>query len=581
VRPALAQREQAVGKPQGRSAYKWIALSNTTIGTLMATVNATSILIAMPVIFRGININPLDPANFSYLLWLLMGYMVVSAVLVVTAGRLADMFGRTRVYNVGFAVFTLASIGLSLVWSQGAAGAIELIVLRMIQAVGGAMIMASSAAILTDAFPSDQRGFALGINMIAAMAGSFLGIVAGGVLASINWRWIFLINVPIGVVGAVWGFWKLREIGVPHRARIDWIGNVTFAAGLAMLLIGVTQGLQPYGGSPMGWGNPSVIELVAGGLVVLAFFAFWETRTQEPLFHLELFRIRAFTLGNLAGMLGAVARGGLQFMLIIWLQGIWLPLHGYDYTQTPLWAGIYMLPLTVGFLVAGPISGKLSDRYGARPFATGGMLLAAVTFGLLMLLPADFAYPVFAGVIFLNGVSMGLFASPNTAAIMNSVPARHRGVASGIRVTFQNVGMPLSIGLFFTLMIVGLNSTVPPALYSGLTANGVPAAVAHRLAGLPPISYLFASFLGYNPLQTLLGPLLSHLPPADAARLTGSTFFPSLISAPFQHGLVLVLTFSILASLVAAAASALRGGRYVHEEVDLIPLSSAVESQPS
>ena len=581
MRPALAQREPAVGKPQGRSAYKWIALSNTTIGTLMATVNATSILIAMPVIFRGININPLDPANFSYLLWLLMGYMVVSAVLVVTAGRLADMFGRTRVYNVGFAVFTLASIGLSLVWSQGAAGAIELIVLRMIQAVGGAMIMASSAAILTDAFPSDQRGFALGINMIAAMAGSFLGIVAGGVLASINWRWIFLINVPIGVVGAVWGFWKLREIGVPHRARIDWIGNVTFAAGLAMLLIGVTQGLQPYGGSPMGWGNPSVIELVAGGLVVLAFFAFWETRTQEPLFHLELFRIRAFTLGNLAGMLGAVARGGLQFMLIIWLQGIWLPLHGYDYTQTPLWAGIYMLPLTVGFLVAGPISGKLSDRYGARPFATGGMLLAAVTFGLLMLLPADFAYPVFAGVIFLNGVSMGLFASPNTAAIMNSVPARHRGVASGIRVTFQNVGMPLSIGLFFTLMIVGLNSTVPPALYSGLTANGVPAAVAHRLAGLPPISYLFASFLGYNPLQTLLGPLLSHLPPADAARLTGSTFFPSLISAPFQHGLVLVLTFSILASLVAAAASALRGGRYVHEEVDLIPLSSAVESQPS
>jgi len=544
----------------------------------MATVNATSILIAMPVIFRGININPLDPANFSYLLWLLMGYMVVTAVLVVTAGRLGDMFGRTRVYNIGFAVFTLASIGLSLVWSQGAAGAIELIVLRMIQAVGGAMVMASAAAILTDAFPSSERGFALGINMIAAMAGSFLGIVAGGVLASINWRWIFLINVPIGIIGAVWGFWKLREIGVRHRAPIDWIGNLTFAVGLAMLLIGVTQGLQPYGGSPMGWGNPSVIGLVVGGLAVLGFFTFWETRTKDPMFHLDLFKIRAFTLGNLAGMLGAVARGGLQFMLIIWLQGIWLPLHGYDYTQTPLWAGIYMLPLTVGFLVAGPISGKLSDRYGARAFATGGMLLAAATFGLLMLLPADFAYPVFAGVIFLNGIAMGLFASPNTAAIMNSVPARHRGVASGIRVTFQNVGMPLSIGLFFTLMIVGLNSTVPPALYSGLTANGVPAPVAQHLASLPPISYLFASFLGYNPLQTLLGPVLTHLPPADAARLTGSTFFPSLISAPFQHGLVLVLTFSIVASLVAAAASALRGGRYVHDEVEVVPLSEAAGS---
>jgi len=566
------------GLPPARFAYKWIALSNTTIGMLMATVNATSILIAMPVIFRGININPLDPANFSYLLWLLMGYMVVSAVLVVTAGRLGDMFGRTRVYNIGFAVFTIAAVGLSLVWSQGAAGAIELIILRMVQAIGGAMVMASGAAIITDAFPSDQRGLALGINMIAGMAGSFLGILVGGVLATINWRWIFLINVPIGLIGSVWGFWQLREIGVRHRARIDWIGNVTFAAGLAMVLIGVTSGLQPYGGSAMGWGNPSVIGLVAGGLLILAFFAFWETRTKDPLFHLELFRIRAFTLGNIAGLLGAVSRGGLQFMLIIWLQGIWLPLHGYDYTQTPLWAGIYMLPMTVGFLVAGPISGMLSDRYGARPFATGGMLLSALTFGLLMLLPADFWFPVFALLIFLNGVAMGLFASPNTAAIMNSVPARYRGVASGIRVTFMNVGMPLSIGLFFTLMIVGLNTTVPPALYSGLTGSGVPVAVAHRLAGLPPISYLFASFLGYNPLQTLLGPVLGQLAPADAARLTGNTFFPSLISGPFQHGLVLVLSFSIVASLVAALASALRGGRYVHEETATMPLQEAADS---
>jgi len=577
VRPATVEPAEA-GLPPARFAYKWIALSNTTIGMLMATVNATSILIAMPVIFRGININPLDPANFSYLLWLLMGYMVVSAVLVVTAGRLGDMFGRTRVYNIGFAVFTIAAVGLSLVWSQGAAGAIELIILRMVQAIGGAMVMASGAAIITDAFPSDQRGLALGINMIAGMAGSFLGILVGGVLATINWRWIFLINVPIGLIGSVWGFWQLREIGVRHRARIDWIGNVTFAAGLAMVLIGVTSGLQPYGGSAMGWGNPSVIGLVAGGLLILAFFAFWETRTKDPLFHLELFRIRAFTLGNIAGLLGAVSRGGLQFMLIIWLQGIWLPLHGYDYTQTPLWAGIYMLPMTVGFLVAGPISGMLSDRYGARPFATGGMLLSALTFGLLMLLPADFWFPVFALLIFLNGVAMGLFASPNTAAIMNSVPARYRGVASGIRVTFMNVGMPLSIGLFFTLMIVGLNTTVPPALYSGLTGSGVSVEVAHRLAGLPPISYLFASFLGYNPLQTLLGPVLGQLAPADAARLTGNTFFPSLISGPFQHGLVLVLSFSIVASLVAALASALRGGRYVHEETATMPLQEAADS---
>jgi MFS family permease len=486
-----------------------------------------------------------------------MGYMVVSAVLVVTAGRLGDMYGRTRVYNIGFAIFTVAGIGLSLVWSQGSAGAIELIVLRMVQAVGGAMVMASGAAILTDAFPADQRGLALGINQISGMAGSFLGIVVGGILAAINWRWVFIINVPIGLIGTVWGFWQLREIGVRQRARIDWIGNITFAAGLSMVLIGVTNGLQPYGGSSMGWGNPFVLGMVGGGLVILALFAYWETRTPDPMFHLDLFKIRAFTLGNVA------------FMLVIWLQGIWLPLHGYDYTQTPLWAGIYMLPLTVGFLVAGPISGILSDRYGARPFATGGMLLSAVSFAALLFIPADFSYPVFASIIFLNGVSMGLFASPNTAAIMNAVPARHRGVASGIRVTFMNVGLPLSIGLFFTLMIVGLNATVPTALFSGLTANGVPSALAHRLAGLPPISYLFASFLGYNPLGALLGPALAQLPAADAARLTSRTFFPSLISGPFQHGLVLVLGFSIAASLVAALASALRGGKYVHQEAEV------------
>jgi len=550
----------------GRVAYKWIVLSNTTVGILMATIDASIVIIALPAIFRGIHLNPLDPGNFAYLLWILMGYLLVTAVLVVTLGRIGDIFGRVRMYNLGFAVFTAASIALSLTWSQGPAGAIELIVFRMIQGIGGAMLMANSAAILTDAFPHDQRGMAMGINMIAGLAGSFIGLVLGGVLASIDWRWVFWINVPIGIFGTVWAYLQLHDTGERHPARIDWLGNVTFAVGLAMVLIGITYGIRPHGSSTMGWSDPWVIALIAGGFALLALFVTIELRVPEPMFELRLFRIRAFTAGNVAGLASAIGRGGLQFMLIIWLQGIWLPLHGYAFERTPLWAGIYLLPLTAGFMVAGPVSGWLSDRYGARPFATGGMLLAALTFALLMFVPANFLYPEFAALLFLNGIAFGLFAAPNTTGIMNSVPARYRGAASGMRATFQNTGTPLSIGVFFSLMIVGLSATVPSALFSGLTRSGVSVQTATALSHLPPVGYLFAAFLGYNPLKTLLGPgVLSHLPPADAARLTGHGYFPSLISDPFKHGLVVVLSFSIVMCLVAAAASWLRGGKYVHE----------------
>src|SRR5256712_577637 len=565
--PVQIQRAQDRRRRPVGPHYKWVALTNTTLGSLMATIDASIVLIAFPAIFKGIGINPLAPGEPSYFLWLLLGYMVVTATLLVTFGRISDMFGRVRLYNLGFLIFAIGSTLLSLTPGTGNTGALELIIFRLIQGIGSGFLLSNSAAILTDAFPVDQRGRALGINQIAGIAGSFIGLIVGGILAAINWRLVFLVSVPIGIAGTIWAYTMLRETAtIREHQKIDWLGNVTFALGLTVFLLGITYGIEPYGGSPMGWSNPLVIGAILLGIVLLAAFVWIELHVDDPMFRLDLFKIRMFAAGNIAGFLSALGRGGLQFMLIIWLQGIWLPLHGYDYTQTPLWAGIYILPMTIGFLVAGPVSGMLSDRYGARPFATSGMLLSAATFGALMLLPADFSYPVFGLLIFLNGVAMGLFASPNTAAIMNSVPARHRGVASGIRVTFQNVGMPLSISLFFTLMIVGLNSTVPAALFSGLTANGVPAALAHQLAALPPISYLFASFLGYNPLATLLGPVLGQLPPADVANLTGRTFFPSLISGPFQHGLVLVLGFSIAASLVAAVASALRGGRYIHEE---------------
>jgi len=563
--PTAAAQPQAPG--HGRVPYKWIVLSCTTFGVLMAMINASSLLIALPAIFRGIHLNPVDPGNFTYLLWILMGYGLVSAALVVTAGRVGDMYGRVRMFKIGFVIFTAAAVGLSLVWSTGGAGAIEIIAFRMVQAAGGAMMMANSAAIITDAFPADQRGMALGVNGVSLLAGSFIGLIAGGLLAAVDWRLVFLINIPVGIVGIVWSFWKLREMGERHRARIDWAGNLTFAAGLAVLLTGITYGIKPYGASNMGWSNPFVIAMIAGGIALLVAFVFVELRVAEPMFHLALFRIRAFAAGNLAVVLSSLANSGMQFMLIMWLQGIWLPLHGYSFERTPLWAGIYMLPLTVGFLVAGPLSGILSDRHGARPFATAGMLLAALSFLLLIALPADFAYWTFAFVLFLNGAAFGMFAAPNTAAIMNSVPARDRGVASGMRATSQMLGQPLSIGIFFSLMVVGLTAHVPSAMFGGLTAQHVPVAVATPLSHMPPTGYLFAAFLGFNPLKELLGAhVLGALPAGAAHTLISKAFFPSLIAGPFKDGIVDVLVFAAVMCLIAALASWLRGGKFVHEE---------------
>jgi MFS family permease len=544
--------------------YKWIALSNTTLGMLMATVNASIMLIALPDIFRGIGVNPLQPGNTGLLLWLIMGYLVVTAVLVVSFGRLGDMFGRVRMFNLGFAIFAAFSVLLSLTWLHGTAAAWWLIVMRILQGVGGAMLMANSGAILTDAFPATERGLALGLNQVAGIAGSFIGLVLGGVLGPAGWRYVFLVSVPFGVLGTIWSYLKLRELGVRRPAALDWWGNVTFAAGLIAVLAGITYGIQPYGGHTMGWTSPLVIGLVGGGLLVLVAFCVIETRVAEPMFRLALFKIRPFTAGNLANLLAGLGRGGLMFLLIIWLQGIYLPIHGYSFSRTPLWAGIAMLPLTVGFLIAGPVSGWLSDRFGARPFATGGMVVAAASFAMLQLLPVDFVYWQFAGILLLNGIGMGLFASPNRAGIMNSLPPERRGVGAGMSATFQNSAMVLSIGIFFTLIILGLASSLPATLTHGLVAQGVPRADAARVAALPPVSIMFAALLGYNPVQTLLGNVVDRLPASHAAYLTGHSFFPSLISAPFQHGLAIAFDFAIVACLVAAVASLLRGRKYIH-----------------
>jgi MFS family permease len=544
-----------------------MALFISTLGMLMATIDGSIVLISLPDIFRGIGIDPLQPGNTFYLLWMILGFLVVTSVLVVSLGRMGDIYGRVRTYNLGFAVFTFFSLMLSITWMTGHAAGVWLIVMRIFQGVGAAMLMANSAAILTDVFPDNKRGMALGINQAAALSGTFIGLVLGGVLAPLNWRWIFLVSVPIGLVGTVMGYLELRETSPRRPARIDWPGNITFAVGLVLVMIGITYGIEPYGGHVMGWTNPVVLGAVSVGVLLLVAFCVIETRVPQPMFRLQLFKIRAFTSGVLASFLAALSRGGLMFMLIIWLQGIWLPLHGYAFTVTPLWAGIAMLPLTLGFLVAGPLSGVLSDRFGARPFATGGMLGTAACFVLLELLPVDFPYWIFALLLFATGLSMASFGSPNRAGVMNSLPPQHRGAGSGMNSTFQNSAQVLSIGIFFTLMIVGITASLSTNLLHGLVTHGVPTDVANRVAHLSPVSTLFAAFLGYNPIQHLVGPhVLAQLTPAQQAALTGRSFFPSLISHSFRSGLHAALDFAIVASLLAAWASWLRGGRYVYSE---------------
>jgi len=449
----------------------------------------------------------------------------------------------------------------------GREGAAYLIVFRIVQGVGAAFLLANAAAIITDAFPANQRGMALGINNIVGVSGMFVGLVLGGVLAPIDWRLVFLISVPVGLFGTVWAYLKLEERSQPRRAPVDWWGNVTFALGLILIMVSVTYGIRPYGASQTGWGSPRVIALLCAGVASLVAFVAIEGRVANPMFRLPLFRIRAFTFGTLSTFLSAVARGGLMFMLIIWLQGIWLPEHGVDYVDTPLRAGLYMLPLTLGMLLAGPTSGYLSDRFGARWFATGGMLGSALSFLLLSLLPIDFSFGVFAAVLFSMGASMGLFASPNRAAVMNSLPPQDRGAGGGMNQTFQNSAQVLSVGVFFTLMILGLAANLPHALASGLQAHGVPAASARSAAHIPPVSILFAAFLGYNPIQHLVGAhVLASLPAHSQAALTGRSFFPHLISGPFSSGLHEAFLFAIVACLIAAAASLLRGGTYHHAE---------------
>ena len=540
--------------------YKWIVLINTTIGMLMASINQTIVLISLPAIFSGLHVDPLGAGQSNLLLWMLMGYSAVTTVLLVTFGRIADIFGRVRIYNLGFVIFTVGSLLCALTPSVGTAGAVELIGFRMLQGLGGACLFANSIALLTDAFPTSQRGFSLGINQIAFIAGNLIGVVLGGILAAVNWRLDFLISVPVGVVGSVWAYLALHEIGKRQAQPIDWLGNLTFAGGLLALMFGLTEALTPYGNQTMGWSNPIVVLVLAVGVILLAAFAVVETRVRYPLLDLGLFRIRDFLFGNVAAFLFSLARGGLQFMFIIWLQGIWLPLHGVAYADTPLHAGIDTMPLMLGFVVCGPLGGWLSDRYGSRGLATAGILVAGLAAALLMTLPANFNLGLFAVYLALMGAGMGFFSAPNTSQIMGSVPVEQRGAAAGIRSMVLNAGMTASQAIFFTIVIASLSQNLGPALEAGASQAGLPPPLAHGIASLPPGAAIFAAMLGYNPISHLIpASSLASLPPAIAARVSDPHFFANLLAQPFVVGIRVALLACVAMCVLAGVTSALRG----------------------
>ncbi|WP_292382009.1 MFS transporter [Methanosarcina sp. UBA289] len=547
--------------------YKWIVLSITTIEMFMVSVNGSIILISLPAIFDGINIDPLT--SFQYLIWVLMGYNLVTATLLLSFGRLSDMYGRVRLYNVGFAIFTLGSILLYLTPDTGDAGAIEIIVFRLVQAVGASFTYSNSAAILTDAFPENERGKALGLNMVAFLSGQFIGLILGGILAFYHWRYVFLVSVPVGILGTVWAYIKLKETNLPEKTKkIDVWGNLAFLGGLTIFLIGITYALLPYEQDPMGWRDPWVMTSLFIGIVLLIVFPIIESRVEDPMFRLSLFKSRMFSFANIAGFLNAIARGGMMFMLIMLLQGIWLPLHGYSYESTPLWGGIFMLPLTAGFVIMGPLSGWLSDKYGSRLFATSGLLLTTISFLILAELPYDFDYPIFAVALLIMGLGNGMFGAPNIAAIMNSVPSDERGVASGMRAMLQNSGMVTSMAMFFTIVIVSLTRLFPQELAISLTEVGASNLIA-PMSEIPPTGALFAAFLGYNPVSTILAgvpqSVVATISPETIKILTGTTWFPTTLAQAFMPSLRLSFYIGAILSITATVLSAMRGPTHMHK----------------
>ncbi|HXQ94736.1 MAG TPA: MFS transporter [Thermoplasmata archaeon] len=490
---------------------KWVVLSNTTIGTLMASIDASIVLISLPTIGRE-----LPGADPAILLWVMLSYSVVTTTLLLSFGRLSDMYGRVRLYTLGFAIFTIGS-GFASVSATGP----ELLAARVVQGVGAAFLWSNSAALLTDAFPAGERGKALGINQVAALSGSVVGLVLGGILTTtLGWRSIFWVNLPIGTFGTVWAYAQLREMHTPEKdVPIDWIGNIAFGGGLTLALVGLTIGALA------GWTSPFVVGSLASGVALVALFVFAERRVPHPMFDLTLFRIRTFLAGNVASAFAALARGAFSFVMVFYLQGV--------LGDSALTAGILLLPLSIAFVISGPVSGWISDRRGARALGTAGLLVGALGFLVLLRFPADGPYTLLGGAMALLGLGQGMFAAPNRAEVMSSVPAGRRGIAAGIGTTVLNAGSLGSLALAFTVLAADVPRATLRAIFAGTSGGSVDAP-----AFMNGLHVLFAIGLALLLLAALANAMRGRESPATSSglRFQRTRPTPKLSSMGVQDG---------------------------------------------
>jgi len=445
--------------------YEWVALSVTTVGALLASVQSSALLIALPDILTALQ------ASFLTIMWVLLSYLLITTALVPVVGRLADIWGRKKLYNAGFAVFTLGSLLAGL--SQPAFHAGDMVIARVVQGIGAALLLTNSTAIVTDAFRHGRIGLGLGVNQIAGAAGFLLGPVLGGLLTAISWRWVYLANVPLGVFGTIWGIWRLREPIAAARTQqsFDWPGSISFTLGLGCFLLGLSMIAFPLLGLPV------IYALLVVGVVGLIAFVAVEGRMQQPMLDLKLFRGRQFAFASGTSALNGLARGAVLFVLIFFLQG--------PYGKDPLTAGLMMAPFGAAFMFVGPLSGFLSDRLGARGLATIGLAISALALLAMSTVNAEMPYWELALFMILMGGGSGLFNAPNTNALMSAVEPRQRGSAAGVNTMVMNTGQMLSIAIVFPLVLSRIPEDVmfKVFLYGG-GMSGTPEALAAFESGV-------------------------------------------------------------------------------------------------